>query len=418
MKPPPTPPYLGEESLPPSVAAPACVFAKNYGVPAGSIAIVMMSVLGGILAGGIRLNFAGRFRPLGMHTLIATAPAPEMHGWLDHVIAPLEEEVGRLIEHAKENPDIEKIYVDYLRLLQASGADGINSAQLGISIRNIAPLVYPFLFVRGLPSKNLRDGLAAPVLFPDLETLLADDPSKIGQLAATFDNVPGATTTLLAILNHTAIHQLAELPEASGWPFMVLPQRGAAFAAVGSADLDQADQTWRRLVQAALALRYRPSQPIEPSLGCLNRLTSIIDGWERSYVKGLERLPPWCLAALLRLAAVEHLITAMEPGTVEATHVDQIEPMVRWAIACYKPLIGHRRRKTNNKNDSGGDISPADIARLRSMKAKFPQRTNRDMQRALPKRQRGYWQGALRLLADFASDTSDTSDKSDTSDTS
>ena len=374
----------------------------------------MYSVLGALMSGSRRLFFAGESHPLCLHVALIASASAESGRWLDKIKAPLYAEVDRLNQTARGNTDLPAVlarHVEHLQTLQRGTADYESTVK---AARDMAALCDPHIIAK---SDGERDGLHAQVLVADLEAMvLGNDVVGAAKLAATFFCDSGSAATLLTTISPAVARRLAQAPivtASPGWPLLILPS-SAPFEAATALEINQAREEWDTLVKRALLLRYQLPEVIDMGAAALGAINVFRDRLEKEYKQhGAAITCRWAVAALARLAAVDHLLNP-EEGDFS---VRAVQPLVEWALKAQDSLFpgsAAKPRAARRMMPKRATIAD-DIARGRRLLEERPTLTDRQAIQILGKRPRGHWKMILEAARnDLANRTTNMANASNT----
>jgi hypothetical protein len=405
------------------------IIARNYGVPACTVSMTMGVVLAGLVSGAVRLRFVGRAMPLVMHLGLAGSAVAESTGWLAEIAAPLVREVKRLQNKAAERSNLPEKLSRHRELLDQQAPGTAEHRATLLACRSMVSLCQPYVFSRDLPFNRERDGLQAPVLFPDLQRMIdAGDIPRLQGLAKSFYAEKGEVVTFVAPINPDTLQKMARAPllsEATNWPVILLPQYGGDFASVRPVDLDDARESWEELVSRALHIRYDLPRLLELAPKTLVEINRFRRDVEESYrERGVMVMHSWPLPAQIRLSATLHLLHASsEDDEVDVKSVLAAAPLIEDARKAQQAFFEQRERrpKATRRKVPKSTTFEKDAESAKAKLMENPEISDREFIRRMGPRPPGHWKAVLRFvrpqLTAKRTDTTDTTDRTDSDDT-
>ena len=221
---------------------------------------------------------------------------------------------------------------------------------------------------------------------------------------------------MLTTISPAVARRLAQAPivtASPGWPLLILPS-SAPFEAATALEINQAREEWDTLVKRALLLRYQLPEVIDMGAAALGAINVFRDRLEKEYKQhGAAITCRWAVAALARLAAVDHLLNP-EEGDFS---VRAVQPLVEWALKAQDSLFpgsAAKPRAARRMMPKRATIAD-DIARGRRLLEERPTLTDRQAIQILGKRPRGHWKMILEAARnDLANRTTNMANASNT----
>lgn len=384
---------LEASALPPGLAPVALEVAKLFGVPAGTCALLMASLLGGVMSGGVRLRFQFDTQPLGLHLALIEAAIHESRKLLERLMVPLADEVERLKELAKKTPDLQALHDSTANRLKAGVFSGAEAEDQKKILRELRIRLHPHLAVARFPTKDTLDGLGAPVVLADIETYLKRGKHEVlAAFAESYDAPEGMSMTVVSRVSlptARALQEWGEIHAGVGWPMLGAPLYGEDFVPVDASAAEAAMTAWSDLVRKALVHRYRKPRTLELDPACYPVIQETKKEAETLAHQDPALPTNWMVSTLLRIGAVEQLLKDAQSTGVNVEALRAAQPLVSWASRCQPASLPSRPKSTVAYQAA----LPAkkDVAKALNLRARYPETSVRELRRKLPTRPPGYW---------------------------
>ncbi len=392
-KPLPQPPTV---TLPTGVATASEFIGAHYGIPRTAAAVALLAAAGSLIGDQRQVRWRGETTKLTLPLLLTPEPAAECRGWLDLLAAPIEKFMAKLSARSATWEDRPA----HLAALQAAMAEHLEgSAEWAAAERRFvegALAASPNIVVRTFTARGERVYRGSPLLLDPtgavLREVTAENGVRLQRLMAPA--APGEMPlpeTMLVVVDSETLEELKRRGQLAAWSPAIMPQGGGTFGTT-AITRDEADSAWREVLKRALELRRGPSgeMGVTPyGQDVLNAIRSRAEAAGRA--TGKPELFRWAVGTCLKLAGIIHGLNPDGAADIGVRTWDDSRKLVEWLLVAHGHSLGHLRVKLGRKRRGPAPAHPDDLNRLVRRMAGRPGIAYRELVRALPHRQKGYW---------------------------